>query len=168
MQGLGWLSVYSAALRPVWTLLHVAALVLGCMLLWRARQPVWLEQLARRAWWLARRWMPGDAPVGRCVAPLATGLLWALMPCGLLYAAVTVAALTAQPLAGAAVMAAFAAGTAVALTVAPWLWLRLRGQAVGTGGGQWGVRLAGLALMAVSGWVLWSGLVQATAPWCSV
>jgi hypothetical protein len=29
MQGLGWLSVQSAALRPVWSLLHVAAALLG-------------------------------------------------------------------------------------------------------------------------------------------
>ena len=33
MQGLGWLTVQSAALRPVWSLLHVAALVLGLLLL---------------------------------------------------------------------------------------------------------------------------------------
>ena len=33
VQGLGWLTVQSAALRPVWSLLHVAALVLGLLLL---------------------------------------------------------------------------------------------------------------------------------------
>ena len=50
MQGLGWLSVHSAALRPVWTLFHVAAALLGLMLLLRARQPVWLEESARTVW----------------------------------------------------------------------------------------------------------------------
>ena len=50
MQGLGWLSVHSAALRPVWTLFHVAAAMLGLVLLWRARQPVWLEAGARTVW----------------------------------------------------------------------------------------------------------------------
>ena len=29
MQGLGWLTIQSAALRPVWTLFHVAAALLG-------------------------------------------------------------------------------------------------------------------------------------------
>lgn len=29
MQGLGWLTVQTAAIRPVWTLFHVAAVVLG-------------------------------------------------------------------------------------------------------------------------------------------
>ena len=47
MQGLGWLSIQSAALRPVWTLLHVAAALMGLMLLWQARQPVWLDIGAR-------------------------------------------------------------------------------------------------------------------------
>ena len=43
MQGLGWLTIQSAALRPVWTMFHVAALLLGLVLLLRAQQPVWLE-----------------------------------------------------------------------------------------------------------------------------
>ena len=42
MQGLGWLTVQSAALRPVWTLFHVATLILGLVLLLKAQQPVWL------------------------------------------------------------------------------------------------------------------------------
>src|SRR3989338_4741757 len=54
MQGLGWLTVQSAALRPVWSLFHVAALLLGLLLLWQARQPVWLEQAGRKIWSFAR------------------------------------------------------------------------------------------------------------------
>ena len=37
-------SSWSPALRPVWTLLHVAALALGLWLLIRGRQPEWLER----------------------------------------------------------------------------------------------------------------------------
>jgi hypothetical protein len=44
----------------------------------------------------------------------------------------------------------------------PWLWLRLRG----SGSGQWGVRLAGLALVLSSSWALWMGLAHDAAPWC--
>ncbi len=40
VQGLGWLTTQSAAIRPVWTLLHLAALVLGLLLMLQARQPV--------------------------------------------------------------------------------------------------------------------------------
>src|SRR5665647_1455956 len=33
MQGLGWLTTQTAVMRPVWTLFHVAAMLLGLMLL---------------------------------------------------------------------------------------------------------------------------------------
>ena len=157
IQGLGWLTIQSAALRPVWSLFHVAALVLGLLLLWRAQQPVWLERAARGLWLGARKLAAGR---GRG-APLVVGMLWAFLPCGLLYSAVLVAAMTGQVWEGAAVMALFALGTAVSMMAGPWLWLRLSG-----GQGQWGVRLAGLALAASSAWALWMGLVHDTAPWC--
>ncbi len=158
IQGLGWLTIQSAALRPVWTLFHVAALVLGLLLLIRAQQPVWLESAARRLWSSARALAAGR---GRG-APLVVGMLWALLPCGLLYSALLVAAMTGSAIEGAAVMALFATGTAVSMLAGPWLWLRLRG----SGSGDWGVRLAGLALAASSAWALWMGLVHDTAPWC--
>lgn len=158
MQALGWLTVQSAALRPVWTLLHVAAIVLGLLLLWRAEQPIWLEHVGKAIWTRARSWV-GRSGSG---APLVLGTVWSLLPCGLLYSAVMVAAMTAQPLEGAVVMALFAAGTSLSLMAGPWLWLRLRG----AGSGQWGVRLAGLALVLSSSWAIWMGLVHDTAPWC--
>jgi len=158
VQGLGWLTTQSAAIRPLWTLLHVAALVLGLLLMAKARQPVGLDAAARRLWGRVRafhtRW-------GR-TAPWMVGGLWALMPCGLLYSALMVAALTGQPLEGAAVMALFALGSSLSLWVGPWLWLRL--QTLGDGG--WGMRVAGLALAGVSAWALWRGWVHDQAPWC--
>lgn len=158
MQGFGWLTVQSAALRPVWSFFHVAMVVLGLVLLFSAQQPVWLERAGRSLWVLARRLAAGW---GRG-APLVVGTLWALLPCGLLYSALLVATLSGQALHGAAVMALFAAGSSVSMMAGPWLWLRLSRQ----GNGQWGVRLAGLALAASSAWALWMGLVHQQAPWC--
>jgi uncharacterized protein len=158
MQGVGWLSIQSAALRPVWTMLHVVAALLGLMLLWQARQPVWLENAARRIWGQVRL-ATGTVRSG---APLLMGVLWALLPCGLLYSALLVAALTSNPAEGAAVMALFALGSSVSLMAGPWLWLRLRNN----GSGRWAIRLAGLALLVTSLWGLWMGLVHNTAPWC--
>ena len=160
IQGLGWLTVQSAALRPVWSMFHVAALLLGLVLLLRAQQPVWLERAGRSIW--ARAKALGAGAGG---APVLLGTLWALLPCGLLYSALLVAAMAGGPLAGAVVMALFAVGTSVTMTAAPWLWLKLRGSGAGVSG-AWGVRLAGLALAASSGWALWMGLVHNTAPWC--
>ncbi len=165
MQGLGWLTVQSAALRPVWTLFHVAAAVLGLVLLWRAQQPIWLEAAGRRIWARARSW--GSAAHG---APAILGVLWALLPCGLLYSALLVAAMAGGVAQGAGVMALFALGTSVTMTVAPWLWLKLSGPAVATmpgpNAGAWGVRIAGLALTASSVWALWMGFAHNAAPWC--
>ena len=160
MQGLGWLTIQSAALRPVWTLFHVAAALLGLLLVFKAKQPVWLESAGRSIWAKARAL--GASSGG---APLVLGVLWALLPCGLLYSALLVAAMAGGPADGALVMALFALGTSITMTAAPWLWLRLRGQTAGNG--DWGMRLAGAALAASSGWALWMGLMHNTAPWCA-
>ena len=163
LQGLGWLTVQSAALRPVWSLFHVAALILGLMLLLQARQPVWLENTARAVWARTRSFAANQ---GRG-APLVLGVLWALLPCGLLYSALLVAALAGDPAGGAMVMGLFAIGTSVTMVVGPWLFLRLNGAPGRLGSGQWGVRLAGAALAASSGWALWMALAHNTAPWCA-
>lgn len=162
VQGLGWLSIQSAALRPVWTLFHVAAALLGLMLLWNARQPVWLEHSAGKVWQRVRG-VTGHLKGGAALTPIGLlGVLWALLPCGLLYSALLVAAMTGSAIQGAGVMALFALGSSVSLLAGPWLWLRLRGQ----GSGRWAIRTAGLALMVSSIWALWMGLIHSTAPWC--
>lgn len=160
MQGLGWLTIQSAALRPLWSLFHVAAMALGLILLWKAQQPVWLESVGKKIWHGARSLAMGR---GRG-APLVIGALWSLLPCGLLYSALLVAALAGGPLDGALAMALFAVGTSVSLMLGPWLWLRLKGD----GSGDWGVRLAGLALAVMSGWALWMAYAHNEAPWCTV
>ena len=84
------------------------------------------------------------------------------MPCGLLYSALMVAALTGNALEGALTMACFALGSGLSLGLAPWLLLMLKS----LGDGAWGIRLAGLALAITSGWALWRGLAHNQAPWC--
>lgn len=159
MQAVGWLSVQAAALRPLWTVVHVAAALLGLVLLWRARQPVWLEEGGRRAWRGIQSRLGRQAG---WAAPLIMGLVWSFLPCGLLYAALLVAALSPGPWAGAGVMALFALGSSLSLWAGPLLWRRWGWQAQGA----WAIRLAGGALLAISVWALWRGLVHNAAPWC--
>ncbi len=162
VQALGWLTVESAALRPLWSMLHVAAVLLGLLLVWQAQQPVWLDQSAQQLWTHIRNLnLQLSFKLGR-MAPIAVGMLWSLMPCGLLYSALMVAALTGNALEGAMVMACFALGSGVSLGFAPWLLLQLKT----LGDGAWGIRLAGLALAITSGWALWMGLAHNQAPWC--
>ena len=158
VQALGWLTVESVALRPVWSMLHVAAMVLGLLLIWQAKQPVWLDQSAQNLWAKIRKL---NLYMGK-VAPVGVGVLWAFMPCGLLYSALMVAALTGNALEGALTMACFALGSGLSLGLAPWLLLMLKS----LGDGAWGIRLAGLALAITSGWALWMGLAHNQAPWC--
>lgn len=159
VQGLAWLGTQTAIIRPVWTMFHVAALLLGAVLIWRARQPAWLDGLGQSVWRKAR---PVLGRLGS-KAPVVLGVAWALMPCGLLYSALLVASLSANALEGATIMALFSAGTSLSLTAGPWLLLRLRGGR----SGAWGIRLAGLALAATSGWALWMGITNPTGLWCA-
>ena len=158
MQSLGWLTVHAAPLRPLWSLVHVAAAMLGLMLLWRARQPVWLENGAQKVWRQVRN-ATGNVQGG---APLLIGMMWSLLPCGLLYSALLVAALAGSVIDGIAVMALFALGSGVSLMLGPWLLLKLGRQ----GSGQWSIRIAGLMLFGSSVWGLWMSLMHNTAPWC--
>lgn len=158
VQGLAWFGANTTVLRPVWTMMHVAALLLGLALVWQARQPTWVDGWAQSVWRKAR---PAIAAMGS-KAPFVLGVGWALMPCGLLYSALLVASLSASVVDGAVIMAAFALGTSVVLTAGPWLLLRVRG---GTSG-AWGIRLAGVALVGTSGWALWMGITQPTGIWC--
>lgn len=158
VQGLALLGTNTVAIRPVWTMFHAAALLLGLALIWRARQPAWIDNLGQGVWRRARPVLSRLGPR----ASIVLGVAWALMPCGLLYSALLVASLTANALEGAAVMALFSFGTSISLTIAPWLLLRLRAGA----SGAWAIRLAGLALAVTSGWALWMGLTNPTGLFC--
>lgn len=158
VQGLALLGTNTIAIRPVWTMFHAGAFLLGLALIWRARQPAWIDNLAQAIWRKAR---PVLSRLG-ARAPVVLGVAWALMPCGLLYSALLVASLTANAVEGAVVMALFALGTSVSLTIAPWLLLRLRSGS----SGAWAIRLAGLALALTSGWALWMGVTNPTGLFC--
>ncbi len=149
----------TSVLRPVWTLLHVGVLALGLSLLWQGRAPAWLAGAGRHGSRLMQaqplRFFSRIPPTTRAGA---IGACWAAMPCGLLQSALIVAALASGPWQGAGVMTAFALASALSLALAPWLWLRLRGAAASPQGNALPVRLAGVLLVASSGFTLAHGL----------
>ncbi|CAM3685300.1 sulfite exporter TauE/SafE family protein [Paracidovorax anthurii] len=160
MDRLAWLTQQSAALRPVWTLLHVAMLAWGLLMALQARQPAWVEQAGRAVW--ARVGPRVRAPGGVAAA----GFAWALMPCGLLYSALLVAALSGSAWRGAAAMGAFGLGGALWLVGGAWAWRRLRSR-VNAARATWGTRVAGLLLLAVAAWALWMDVGHGHADlWC--
>lgn len=149
---LQWGAEHSAWLRPFWALFHVGVLALGAALVWRGRQPAWLEGVAHRVWQSLRHRSLGWRSLQ---VPFAAGVLWVLLPCGLLYSALMVAALAPDAGQGAVVMAAFATGSAVSLHLGPVLWQRLGARA---GHGTLAVRVAGGLLLASSAWALGHGV----------
>jgi len=159
-----------AALRPLWTLVHLAALALGLYLLWRGRQPAWMERLGRvRGQTVEHR--PGErwAVVRGPARSAGLGLAWVAWPCGLLQSALLVAALANSAWSGALVMAGFASASAAGLVLGPALWWRLTGGAAGPVGAvsaTAAVRWAGAALAAASAWALGHGLWLRVAAWC--
>jgi uncharacterized protein len=184
---LGAWSQATPALRPLWTLLHLAFLALG-------------------VWWLATGRPPaamrrdGAVPiafVGRrhpTVRASAAGLAWVAWPCATLQAALLLAALANDAAGGALVMAAFALGSMPGLAAAPWAWARWRagrgrggGEGVGVGGrggghreragggaafapqrvAALGYRIAGASLVIASGWALTHGVWLRFLAWCA-
>lgn len=158
------LAQISPALRPLWTLVHAAALALGLWLLWYGRQPAWMAALGRTpapTAALAGGWTPMQMPVRAAVA----GSAWVLMPCGLLQSALLVAALTETAQSGALAMAGFAIASSAGLVLAPWLWQRL-GRQEGLRWDQGLTRAAGLMLVGASAWALGHGLWMRVADYC--
>ena len=167
-----------AALRPLWTLVHIAALALGLYLLWQGRQPGWMERRGRTRGPATvnhrggERWQVVAAPARSA----GLGLAWVAWPCGLLQSALLVAALANMPASGALVMAGFGGASAAGLLLGPALWWRLSGGrgAVGAaaarrsaiGAPSTAVRWAGAALAAASAWALGHGLWMRVAAWC--
>lgn len=154
----------TAAVRPLWTMVHAGALVLGLWLLWQGRQPAWLENLGR-----VRVSAPsGLAASGAAggggwqvirgpVRSAALGSAWVAWPCGLLQSALVVSAMASSPASGAAVMGVFALVSAAGVAFGPWVVLRLAGRRAAAASSAWTARLAGLVLAAASGWALFQG-----------
>ena len=161
---LGMWSQAAPALRPLWTLLHLAFLSLGLWWLLAGRHPRWMRR-------------DGAIPVrvvtrrGRPLRSGLVGLAWVAWPCPALQGGLLLSALASSAQGGALVMAAFAIGSIPALVVAPWAWARWQTRHGRTSTSAlrftaWGVRAAGLGLTLVSGWALSHGIWERLAAWC--
>lgn len=152
-------------MRPLWGALNALLLALGLALLWRGRQPAWIDTLGFRIW-QATGAAPGAARGRR---PVLAGLAWAMVPCGLLYSALATAALASDPLRGAAAMLAFAAGTAANLLAAQWVLHAIgRGSAARAGRIEsTGIRMGGALLAAMAAAALVALALGQPHPFCT-
>lgn len=162
MEQLAWFTQHAWALRPLWTMSHIVMLAWAVLMMAQARQPLWVEIAGRALWRRVQPLVRGSGGV------LGAGFFWAFMPCGLLYSALLVAALSNGPWHGALSMLGFALGSGLWLVAGSFLWVRVRTspRILGRWRASWGTRLAGALLFAMALWALWLDLVYKPSLWC--
>ena len=80
-----------------------------------ARHFAWLDRLGLAAWRRIAPWTRWLFPIRTPQRAFAAGMVWGWLPCGMAYAMLTAAWLTADPLQGATLMLMFGIGTLPAL-----------------------------------------------------
>jgi uncharacterized protein len=178
-EGLG----LSPALRPLWTLMHVAALACGLWMLWRGEWPPWLQRRAAAPTaTLPQGW---QRMVVRPARSAGVGALWIAWPCALSQSALLVSALASTPTQGAAAMALFAVMSSPALWAGPaalsqlqkWLGKRhhasidgsrpTMGATLAGAAAQWPLRAAGGMVALGAGLALMPGVWPQVVAWCT-
>lgn len=162
--GLAWMSQHSAVFKPLWIFFHVLILVWGFMLLILARQPIIAEGFSLGIWSRVQHLASQRNGL------IYIGMLWALMPCGLLYSALLVASLTGHIASGALSMVTFAVGSSISLILGPLVWrktLQLN-QHIGSLmiNQQIAIRLSGLMLCGLSSWAISMDISHGNSLWC--
>jgi sulfite exporter TauE/SafE len=136
-----------AMLKPVWVMAQVVVVMLGVHLVVRGRVPAFLEGAGQGAYHRLRRWALAHRPtLPRSSWGFLGGLSWAVLPCGLLYAALMLSALAPDAWGGAAVMLAFGVPSSVGVWSAPWVLRKLSAWRPG----RWAARQAPSARPVVS------------------
>lgn len=160
VKGLAWFSGQTAIFQAVWTFFHAMVFAYGLMLLIFGQSPTWAERWGRRLWQAVSQYTQHKR-----TGYFFTGVVWALMPCGLLYSALLFASLQADWLKGALSMLAFALGSGMVLAIGPTVWTKLR--AIHWFSEGLGMRLTGIILIAMSLTALWMDIMHHNKLWCN-
>jgi sulfite exporter TauE/SafE len=174
-QALRWSTQAAQWLHPFWTILQLAVVALGLFLLVRGQVPNrvidWARHLGRRHLGQSpqagattqRVHLPGE------LKAFSLGLLWPSLPCGLLHAALLLAALTSGAGEGALLMLAFGLASLPGLLLGTALWSRLPAWA-GVGrdaAASLSLRLAGAGMAATAAWPAVHAVWGPVAAWCA-
>jgi sulfite exporter TauE/SafE len=121
---------------------------------WNALQ--WIERLGARFWMRLRPLVQFAGTRAGLIKPLTMGLLWSLLPCGLIYSMLLLAAMSADPGRGALTMLAFGAGTLPAMFATSLLSARLHSKL-----SHPLVRVAsGLAMTVLGAWMVFTAMTM--------
>ena len=147
------------SIHPLWTFFHGIIFVWGFVMLLYAKQPQWIDHIGESSWNTIQK-------LSKTLrSNFLLGMLWSFMPCGLLYSALLVAALTLNILNGTISMMFFALGTSISLIVSPIIWLKIKNGKLWLNETQ-GMRIAGLLLMIAASWAIWMDLIHPMKLWC--
>ena len=100
---------------PVRIIGGVLILLIGLQIAFDLRLLQAIERMGGIVWQSIAPLAKGLLPVSNGTRALGLGLLWGLLPCGLVYSVLLISASTASPADGALVMIAFGAGTLPAM-----------------------------------------------------
>ena len=100
---------------PVRLAAGIIIMLIGLQIAFDMRLLGWLERMGGRIWERVAPLARGLMPVSSLPRALGLGLLWVLLPCGLVYSVLLLAATSAQPADGAMIMLAFGLGTTPAM-----------------------------------------------------
>ena len=159
VNNLAWLSNQTMSIHPLWTFFHGIIFVWGFVMLLYAKQHQWIDRMGESIWNVIQK-------LSKTLRNnFLLGMLWSFMPCGLLYSALLVAALTLNILNGTISMMFFALGTSISLIVSPIIWLKIKNGKLWLNETQ-GMRIAGMLLMIAASWAIWMDLIHPMKLWC--
>jgi len=166
---LGEIDLLREVLTPLRTVAGVLLVGLGVALAAGTRSFAWLDRLGAPLWRLLRPHAQRLSAPRTTLTALAFGALWGFLPCGLVYAALALAAVSGSPLRGATTMLAFGGGTLPALVFIGSVATRLRvvlGHAPARVAVGLVIALTGVVNVSV-GWPdVWGGRALASTPAC--
>jgi len=90
-------------------------LLIGARVLFRVNALAWLERFGARLWRHLRPLTNRASTSAHWLGPIAMGLLWGWLPCGLVYSMLLMTFAAGNAITGAAMMAAFGLGTLPAM-----------------------------------------------------
>jgi sulfite exporter TauE/SafE len=151
----GGMGLMLSGILPVQIILYVVAnvllLLLGLYLAGVSSLVTRIESVGRGLWRLIQPLASRCLPVNTVSRAFGIGVLWGWIPCGLVYAVLATALLSGSPTKGAALMAAFGAGTLPALLATGMLirragaLFRARSFRIASGALVFGFGVSGLA-----------------------
>jgi sulfite exporter TauE/SafE len=165
-QAVGWLSINNIIVRKLWIFFHIFLIISGLYIIIFTKNPISIKFIVIK--FFKKIGIMNQSR--KCLSKsniFFIGLLWTLMPCGLLYSALMLATLSGDIYYGALMMSIFALCSGFILYLGPFLWIQIKENYSNKFFNEsYNFRLSGMIIVCLAGFDLWRGLISDEAPWC--